>query len=440
MQKSRDLPFDMGTTNGGFYASTSGYNAALSPILHAYWSDLPARYAEGVSKINVWASQPTWIGNQSFSSTDRQRPLYNNCLNIKAQGKMHPVTYTMQNYNSSVLYSAGMLYMYGVSGSYLNAIPFKPSWNDTDGASRRAWWSMQPRFEGEFQALNFLYELKDFKDIAKHLTRFSLSGIRANLASVKKTIRRAERRAMSNSPVKQALELTNAATKTAAEVVLTKNFAIDPTVRDVVTLHGQLVQLVEQVQSEFFERGKDIQSSHYTEILSETQSLVPGSRNNYWKGVGTRQVVKFTATMQYTYEYKVRNWIDALKRYYGLNVNASVVWNALPFTFLVDYFLKVGQAIDFMQTDPNVSLRQVQYCESLLSTASSGTHYLGGNGESACFINGKPSTYGQIISGYEGTWYQRIVKHPNKGAALPRLSLPSSKQMGNCVALLRVMW
>jgi len=439
MQKSRDLPFDMGANGGGYYATTNGYNSVVSPELHSYWLDLPARYLEGVSLINNYATQPSWFGNQSFSSTERQRPLFNSCLNIKAQGKMYPVTYTMESTRANS-YNAGMLYQYGVSGSYLNAIPFQPDWNDADGASRRAWWSMQPRFEGEFQALNFIYELKDFKDIAKHLSKFSIKNVRANLVSVKRKLDWAARRLASGNAPKQAYELVKGATGVAAEVVLTKNFAVDPTVRDVVTLHGQLAQLVQQVQQEFFDRGKDVQSSHYTEILSETQSLVPGTRNNYWKGVGTVQVVKFTATMQYLYDYKVRDWIDALKRYYGLNVNAEVVWNALPFTFLVDYFLKVGQAIGYMQTDPNVSLRQVQYCESLLSTASSGTHYLGGTGDSCALINGTAASSGRLITGYEGTWYQRIVKNPNKGAALPRFSLPSTKQIGNIAALLRVMW
>jgi hypothetical protein len=320
-----------------------------------------------------------------------------------------------------------------------SATPVKGDWNDSDGAARRAWWSMQPRFEGEFQALNFIYELKDFKDIAKHMSRINLKDVRANLVGVKKKITQAKKRLQSGSAIEHSKAILDASTKVAAEAVLTKRFAIDPTVRDCITLHGQLVSLLDKVQKEFFDRGKDTQSSHYSEVLSETDTLTPGSTNSYWISFGERLVTRFTATMQYRYEYKMRDWFQALKRYYGLNLNASVVWNALPFTFVVDYFLKVGQAIDFMSTDPNVELRLMQYCESLLTQHSHGSH-ITGDDRASIYVNGAPSYAGQLFSGYMGSWYHRKVTHPNKGAALPRLTLPSSKQCQNLVALVRAMW
>jgi hypothetical protein len=320
-----------------------------------------------------------------------------------------------------------------------SATPVKGDWNDSDDAARRAWWSMQPRFEGEFQALNFIYELKDFKDIAKHLSRINFKDVRANLAGVKKKISQAKKRLQSGSAIENSKAVLDASTKVAAEAVLTKRFAIDPTVRDCVTLHGQLVSLLDKVQSEFFDRGKDTQTSHFSEVLSTTETLTPGTGNNYWLSSGERLVTKFTATMQYRYEYEMRDWFQALKRYYGLNLNASVVWNALPFTFVVDYFLKVGQAIDFMSTDPNVELRLMQYCESLLTQHSHGWH-ITGDDRASIYVNGAPSYAGQCFAGYVGSWYHRKVTHPNKGAALPRLTLPTNKQCQNLVALVRAMW
>jgi hypothetical protein len=453
MQKSRELPFERGAGDG-FYWASSGLVYETSQN-YPQVSDLPAQFAIGLANAVSYNAVPNFIGTQTVSSTEKPRPLFNNFNNYRVRGVELPYTFCNETYNTTnpqrYVYAAFTRMSVSSGSDPEDAIPTNPGtyWRLCDGAQRRAWWSMQPRFEGEFQALNFIYELKDFKDIAKHIVKISPSKILNNVKSLKRKLTYASKRVAQGSTSSTLVRTASQATKTMAEVHLAKVFAVDPTVRDLVTLHGQLITLINDVQQEFFDRGLDTQSSHYTESVYETSNLpVYYDRNKYWVRLGTRQAVKFTATMQYRYEYQMRSWFDALKRYYGLNVNAGVVWNALPFSFVLDYFLKVGQAIDFMRIDPNVELRLMQYCESLLSEASTGWHYVP-DPRASILINGgtirknsddiSPYPY-DLFCGYKGDWYTRNVTTPNKGAALPRLTLPSSKQVTNLVALLRAMW
>lgn len=449
MQKSRELYFERGTLGGLFYTNSSVVYD-FQPAF-AEKSDLYLQFQLGVDAAVTYKAVPSWIGTQKFSSTELPRPQFNNCNNYKVRGVELPITYCNQAYNRPNYYYCAPFMRLGVPTGFTGsqATPQNPNsyWVHVDDAQRRAWWSMQPRFEGEFQALNFLYELKDFKDIAKGIMKINPKRVLDNVKSLKRKLAYAQKQVAQGSLAKNVLTTASAATKTMAEVHLTKQFAVDPTVRDLTTLHGQLVTLVNQVQQEFFDRGQDKQTSHYSETVEETSSLLLGATNNYWKLTGSRSSVVFTATMEYRYEYEMRSWFDALKRYYGLNVNALVVWNALPFSFVLDYFYKVGQAIDFMNVDPNVELRLMQYCESLLVKATAGTHYADDPRASVLIDGGsglkegqvRPIT-GELIAGYEGTWYIRRVTTPNKGMATPRLSLPSAKQMTNLVALVRALW
>jgi hypothetical protein len=210
-----------------------------------------------------------------------------------------------------------------------------------------------------------------------------------------------------------------------------------------LSLHGQLQNLVANVQHEFRDKGKSQNSRHYSETISDSEATTAfsGSSSFLKKGSITKDV--FTATLEFKYGYKVRESMDALKRYYGLNFNAEVAWNAIPFSFLVDYFCKVGDAISNMTTDPNVVLDTHQYCESRLVTVKSGMMFNGSCATRynwATIINGRPALNNQVVTGYEGTLYERRVVPPRKGVALPRLKLPSVKQATNIAALVRCMW
>jgi hypothetical protein len=302
---------------------------------------------------------------------------------------------------------------------------------------------MQPRFQGDFDGLNFLFELKDFKNIAKHIAALRPSQIEGSLRKAKAAISRADRAVRNGSATRRAVITASAATRLASEAILIKHFAIDPTVKDLLGLHGQLQNLVNDVQHRFREQGTNANRRHYSERIDESESTTISKDPNAWYKKGTVYQDDFTATMEFTYDYKLRDNFSALERYYGLELNAEVVWNAIPFSFLVDYFCKIGDAIGNMTTDPNVMLEMSQYCESRLISKKHGMMWNGSVGRKSSWcaiVNGAPPVDNQVISGYAGTLYERRVVPPRKGMALPRLKLPSVKQALNIVALARCMW
>ena len=444
MKKTQTLPFDRGDTLGYYYPS-SGQGNLVNKELPLTWNTLE-KYAFGVANATTYLNPPVWVGNQVFESSTRPRPMFNNVSNYKATGVQLPHLYAVRHYNpfyANYKYYYAYCWLRGMpAGVNTSPVLNGTDWSGCDGAQRRAWWSMQPRFEGEVDALNFLFELKDFRQIAKAAGRFDYRHISSELGKLKSWTGRQLRNTKSKSIPKNFLSLFNAGTMTVAQGILIKNFAIDPTVKDCLAIHAQAGTLVDEVQQSFFDRGLTRQSSHYREQISVTDNTSVGAQNYYWLSTGDYSSLTFNATIEYQYDYKMRSRVDALKAYYGLNVNAEVIWNMLPFSFVCDYFYKVADALHFMRTDPNVDLRTLQYAESLLHVSSSGTHV---NTDSRILAFHCPSLKAStldlnLLTGYQASHFLRRVTHPNKGAALPRVNLPSNKQKLNLMALARVLW
>lgn len=298
---------------------------------------------------------------------------------------------------------------------------------NTEAMSSRAWWSMQPRFEGEISMLNFVYEMKDFRDIAKYALRQMSGNLWDNLL---KSFR------------KSLPELAAQPTKTAAQLHLANEFALKPLCADLVHIGQMLCELVDEAQSLFAETGSKYQKKHYTETIGIQGSWIPGENNdsNYrFMKFGNVTKDTFTATLRYTYKYNVRDSLAAFTRYWGLRPTGEVLWNALPFTFLFDYVIKVGQSLKAMELDPNVTLTYWQYCESVKRSLYAGAvgrehpwvHYL--------IIDDKPvdKYEDKPISGYFGSVYSRTVCRPNRGLYIPRVKWPDGRQAANMAALLR---
>lgn len=415
-------------------------------MVNGGWDNIAHNYAYGRERrATVRTAVSEYTASQVFSSTENSKPRFNACSNLKLQGLCYPV---------SLIIPSGVGWYCLPYGRFAQPAGFTPNnltlqspavlWQDLEDARRRAWWSMQPRFQGEFDALNFLYELKDFKDIARHICRIKFSELGKRVKSMKSKIKAAEKKVASGSTSEAVLRFVNTGSKSLAEAYLTKVFAIDPLIRDCVTFAEQLQTLVKNAQQEFFDRGKNIQNSHYTELIDEQTSFgTPFQWGVMYKGSHTSTT--YVATMSYNYNYSMRTEWDAIKRMYGLDLNARVVWNALPFSFVLDYFLKVDQAIGFMQKDPNVELRMLQYCESLLTEASLGVHYKPIGGSLAIIGGSQPFEFDvsqttQVVTGVYGSHYVRRLTSPNRGVALPRLTVPTSKQALNLSALVRALW
>ncbi len=73
----------------------------------------------------------------------------------------------------------------------------------------------------------------------------------------------------------------------------------------------------------------------------------------------------FHAQIEYNYNYtqyqvehaRLLGYLDAL----GVNLNPSIIWNALPWTFVVDWVLSIGQYLDDFKVEnmrPQINIRR----------------------------------------------------------------------------------
>lgn len=263
----------------------------------------------------------------------------------------------------------------------------------------RAWWTMQPRFEGQIDMLNFLWELDD----VKYLLNAFRNAIEA-LFRFKRSFRKSSGRNSFNY---------------ASDSVLTYNLGIQPLLSDCGHIWSQLNEQVKQAQLQFQLDGQEPNTRYYSEVLADQSSYTLGSYNNYFHAYGTMHKTVFTACMRYGYEYKLRSDTEAFQKYWGLLGSWETIWNSTPFTFILDYFWKVGKAIHSMETDKNVKLELFKWSESIKTTKSSGVHVLmNSKGLGTTVINGVLEAQG-LTSGYKSILYSRTPTSPYKGLYVP---------------------
>lgn len=382
-------------------------------------------------------------GMEVFSATERAFPKWNDCMHIKSAYVHYPFGIWHPSRYAPLTGSVWKPY-FRITDTPSGAKPWDEkhsSLGDWESASRRAWWSMQPRFEGDVQMLNYLFELKDFKDIAKTLAKSAYSPtsiavkMRAHQSKLRKISKKLTKKSRTlgsycNTIVDQGMTTG----KILAQLHLLNEFAIKPFISDTATIIAQAGTIVKEAQAEFYKRGQEDQVSHYSESSCD-DSTYRIRLNDFYVAVGAYTKHTFTASMEYSYNYMLRSQTDAFLKYWGLKLTPEVIWEGVPFSFLADYFYKIGDAIHYMSTDPNVKLMHTQYCESVLTTYASG-YIASGDPNTNLLINGvKPNNAGNAIKGYTGSFYQRRLKSPNKGMATPRFTLPSGKQGANMAAL-----
>lgn len=452
MFRERDVPAECGMVNV--------YNSSGK----TYWFPRTGRYPPGTptqgfladlhnGPVDVLPTNfplPAYIGKEHISTQGRTRAeklklllgfpdeqdvVMKDCYHRKISAVNLPFTFYWQDPSSEyygywwsfVRCRLRFFYSNWITDSHL-VLPTV----DTAPCSWRAWYHLQPRFESEIGMLNFVYELKDFRDIA----RYALKNLGSSqLANLLRTLR------------KSFPEIASQPTKTAAELNLINQFAIKPLISDLCSIGQALMVLVSDAQQLYAESGSKFQKKHYSEVLNQPAPLTPGENNTTyynWMEYGNQTKDVFTATLRYQYKYNVRDHLAAFTQYWGLRPTAEVIWNMIPFSFLVDYTIKIGQSLHALELDPNTILTKYQYCESVKRSLMAGcvgredpkgkTHHFFLDEE---YIGDSAGLAGRPVSGYFGKVYHRYVTKPQHGLYVPRTSWPSGQQAINMAALLR---
>lgn len=431
--KTRTLPVYWGGYSPDPYYCSAMSGGYLPECYHNTWlteDQYQDFYAAGKAARNLSRGYDSgWdsVGIEAFDSTKRKSPHYNNCLHTRYRGVNLP-------------YLA--VYCPGLTGyrTQFYRFPF-PSLStmqatpeivyEYSSAQRRAWWHMQPRFEGEISMLNFLFELKDFRDLAKYV-------LKADKIRSFRKFGTFVRKHMHDPKFYDP-------TRPAAAIWLSWHLNWEQLFKDCSTICAQMITLAREAEVKYKRLGTTRQKSHYSEVLyDETDFPASGFYGGLYYNSGGHRRVVFNASMQYHYAYSMRSVTNGFQKYWGLELTADAFWNAIPFSFVADYWLRVSDSLHAMDVDPHTDLRLNEYCESILDVHTQGHHVSPDYGyNKLVIVDGdyhKPPTYPILISGAERSYFRRVRTSPNCGPALPKLHFPSGQNALTMAALVRCLF
>lgn len=247
--------------------------------------------------------------------------------------------------------------------------------------------------KSELSLVNSLIELKDFKSLPANLAK--LRGICQTLVGVVKyrskdlstSLRRIRATFSRDTPTMR--EVLGGGSK----AYLTHQFALKPLLSDISSFSRALSQTQRRINDLIVRRGKR-QYKHFTKrvYLADSQyyasdktqqvSLVdgqfagaeypPGFNGVYRKHFGAfkflravqpEQVAEFHAQIEYNYNF-TRFQIEnaqtlGLQDALGLQLNPAIIWNALPWTFVLDWVINVSRWLDdrkVLNLEPKINI------------------------------------------------------------------------------------
>lgn len=228
-----------------------------------------------------------------------------------------------------------------------------------------------PYVKTELSSLNSLYELKDFKTMSSLALQTKTNLLKAARSFKILAISKSSR--MSRSLKYMA--------KASGENYLSWKFALAPLISDINGLHRALKSYRDKVDN-LVRRQLKWQTCHWsfawgeessgTQIKTVAPSLLAARKGGpVTDGVITyyRELMAYPAEFHFEIEYyffysrwelenaRVRGLQDAL----GFNLNPQIIWNAIPFSFLVDYVIGVNQWLSrfkALQLNPRIGIRR----------------------------------------------------------------------------------
>lgn len=231
-------------------------------------------------------------------------------------------------------------------------------------------------------------------------------------------------------------------TRTLAELTLAWSFGIEPMVRDLTEL-AKLYNSVDKRVNKFINDGKKVQSYHYMKELDNVgrTDISDAACNYHYRYSESKSI--YYATLKCSYDYKKPPHWESFRRVMGLNITPEVIWNAIPFSFLIDWVVKINDFLHQFDEDPNLVVHVKDYCDTVKNTKSEFT--IPRNTHQEGFANGNQlmdaSEYGRVRSEYgyllKSTIYQRIPGIPDTGYAFPVLDKLSNRELVLGGALLR---
>lgn len=292
-----------------------------------------------------------------------------------------------------------------------------PILTDLEGSLRRAYSIMLPRMEditGGLNMINFLLELKDIKTMFKLWKRSY--GVLKNLSAG----------------------------------VLNVSYAWLPFIRDAETIYTKFIRMNEYLDrwnkdakaGVIYTRHADITSDVWRTNQSYSTTSDPTyttwvtgwtSRYPVVKSLEEEVVVKAHLAFRPNHiDISGINKVAAYADLIGLGDPLSIIWEAIPFSFLVDYFLSVSRFVEQFDHEFLVTpITLVDFGYSVKSTQKYTYEKLG---------YFKKDSTGQVYSGSSGQAFYHRKVYDRRRCGFPSLPNPEGGQLGVDLGLLQVHW
>jgi len=304
------------------------------------------------------------ISSGSGNAIVTVRPLFQNTENAKTEAGGPYLLYNSNVFGAPGLLSDGLQPLYIPNAGPTGFIP------DPDGLPQlieAALKAILPLIRPELSSVNTVLELKDFKSVA------------GTIRNIRKLPRGLLRRARAFRTIWEVLRV-------ASDVYLQAKFNINPLISDITGVYRAVAKTQARLNA-FVSRAGKLQVSHYAKDLPtglpQDPEVEPTVRpvgfyrlnggsyqqsNSY--ATNTRQVIsdasKFHAQIQYNYlydDYQLEHArVLALLDSFGANLNPAIIWNAIPWSFVVDWFVDVGQWLSKQRIghmDPKINIMQM---------------------------------------------------------------------------------
>lgn len=224
---------------------------------------------------------------------------------------------------------------------------FVPPPDDLDSLLSKAYKVLLPGIKSDLSLVNSIIELKDFKSLPSAITKIVKGFSRIRVLTAK-----------SGWNTKTLKHLANQYLHGGSDVYLQSQFNILPLLSDIAALRAALSRSERQMSDLITRQGK-VQSRHFSynwfeESYDEDQSATFST--NYGNRLCTvyRKVVpenaRFHVQMQYNFNFtafqiehaRLLSYLDVL----GVNFNPTIIWNAIPWSFVIDWVFGIGRFLD----------------------------------------------------------------------------------------------
>lgn len=228
---------------------------------------------------------------------------------------------------------------------------------DLDSLVRRAMSSMLPSIKPGLSLVNSLIELKDFRSLVRSVRSFD---------DLVRTLKRF-------SPFRTLRQIF----RVGADSYLQGNFNIAPLLADISGLRAAIASAEKQMNDLLSREGKP-QKRHWSFSWAELENSYevggPGGIANigvempstfYDERYVSSPATQFHAEIEYNFNYtdyqREHARLLSLLDYLGLNLNPAIIWNAIPWSFVVDWIFSFGRYLDSLKTqnmEPTLNIRR----------------------------------------------------------------------------------